>query len=685
VNPQTVTEAPPAGAPAAAADAASAEQGSVQRLLQRVVLPADRDLDVLPLYVDYGGAVGISSENEDDDVWRLAPRAIGASALHPENILDRRRLCVPADQRVSFATYFNGFPASYWRMWSVVTEIRLQVRVSGSATVIVYRSTADGRSQRVASETTEQDPTGDFSFELPLKPFGDGGWYWFDVFAGTEDAVLEEAGWYADVPADRATPGTATAGITTFNRPESCVQLLAQLAEDSDVMSVLDEVLVVDQGTDKVRDTDLFADVEAAMAGALRVVDQVNIGGSGGFARAQFETAKAGRSEYALMLDDDIVAEPESVIRAITFADLCRRPTIVGGHMFSLYSRSQLHSYGETVNPWRFWWGPAAGVRTEHDLATRSLRTSRWMHRRVDVDFNGWWMCLIPRVVIDDIGLGLPLFIKWDDAEYGIRAGAAGYPTVSMPGVAVWHVPWTDKNDALDWQAYFHQRNRTVAALLHSPYDFGGRVVLESFNHQVKHLLAMQYSTAQMRLLALEDILAGPGHLHPSILSKLSEVRALRGGHSDAQARPHADSFPTVKKTKPPKRGQSLADPRGVAGQVKAAAKAGVRQLLPVRGLARSNPEARVSARDAKWWRLAQLDSAIVSTTDGTAASWYRRNPREFQRLLARTVAVHERFQREWPRLASEYRAALNEVASPQAWEGTFKAATPGPSDGART
>jgi galactofuranosylgalactofuranosylrhamnosyl-N-acetylglucosaminyl-diphospho-decaprenol beta-1,5/1,6-galactofuranosyltransferase len=236
-------------------------------------------------------------------------------------------------------------------------------------------------------------------------------------------------------------------------------------------------------------------------------------------------------------------------------------------------------------------------------------------------------------------------------------------------------VPWTDKNDALDWQAYFHQRNRTIAALLHSPYDFGGRVVRESFNHQVKHLLAMQYSTAHMRLLALEDILSGPGHLHPSILTKLPQIRALRGRHSDAQLRPHADAFPSVKISKPPKRGQGLVDPRGVPGQLKAAAMAGVRQVLPVRALARKHPEARVAARDATWWRLAQLDSAIVSTTDGAATSWYRRDPKQFQQLMARTVAIHERFQREWPRLAGQYRAALPDVTSMQAWEATFEAA----------
>ena len=33
---------------------------------------------------------------------------------------------------------------------------------------------------------------------------------------------------------------------------------------------------------------------------------------------------------------------------------------------------------------------------------------------------------------------------------------------MTFPGAAVWHVPWTDKNDAVDWQAYFHVRNRFV-------------------------------------------------------------------------------------------------------------------------------------------------------------------------------------------------------------------------------
>ena len=199
------------------------------------------------------------------------------------------------------------------------------------------------------------------------------------------------------------------------------------------------------------------------------------------------------------MMDDDVVCEPEGIIRAITFGDLAKRPTIVGGHMFSLYARSRLHSFGEVVQPWRFWWMTPLDGYADWDLGARNLRSARWLHRRVDVDFNGWFSCLIPRQVLDEIGLSLPIFIKWDDLEFGLRAKEAGYPTVTFPGAAVWHVPWSDKNDALDWQAYFHHRNRIIAALLHSPYPRGGRMIRESLNHQIKHLVSMQYSTVEMR------------------------------------------------------------------------------------------------------------------------------------------------------------------------------------------
>jgi galactofuranosylgalactofuranosylrhamnosyl-N-acetylglucosaminyl-diphospho-decaprenol beta-1,5/1,6-galactofuranosyltransferase len=188
----------------------------------------------------------------------------------------------------------------------------------------------------------------------------------------------------------------------------------------------------------------------------------------------------------------------------------------------------------------------------------------------------------------------------------------------------------------------------------------------------------MQYSTAELRLLALEDVLRGPGHLHPSIETRLTDVRAIRSGYADAQAKPHSDSFPQVKQSKPPKRGgRDNSIRESPLTQMKLAAKSGLRQLRPVRDLARKHPEVRLAAADARWYSLANRDSAVVTTTDGAGASWYRRDPREFRRLLLRTVAVHQQMAREWPRLAKEYRRALDDVTSPSAWEKTFDAARP--------
>ena len=103
--------------------------------------------------------------------------------------------------------------------------------------------------------------------------------------------------------------------------------------------------------------------------------------------------------------------------------------------MFSLYSRSRLHSFGEIVQPWRVLVAVAArDVLNDWDFAARNLRSARWLHQRIDVDFNGWFMCLIPRQVLAEIGLSLPLFIKWDDSEFGLRAQEARLPDGDLPG-----------------------------------------------------------------------------------------------------------------------------------------------------------------------------------------------------------------------------------------------------------
>jgi galactofuranosylgalactofuranosylrhamnosyl-N-acetylglucosaminyl-diphospho-decaprenol beta-1,5/1,6-galactofuranosyltransferase len=675
--------------------------GQSLHVLQRVVFPAE-DFDVVPLYVETNIDRGAGELSAEMQALALTGRrkhaasmpvanaaAVGeaqssirfgadVSAHLVEEVGPRRSAVISPGCRVSFATYFNAFPASYWRRWTTVSSVTLRVRLAGESTIILYRSTSRGHSHPVETIRVESDERETIERTLPLTPFIDGGWYWFDIVAGPRGTTMIEADWLGSATSAPARRGRISIGITTFNAPDDMVGSLRTLGEATDVHELLDTVYVIDQGTSRVAGHPGFADAAKKISDRVQVIEQGNLGGSGGFARSMDETVRAGKSDYLLVMDDDVQLDPEGILRAATFADLARRPTIVGGHMFSQYERSVLHAFAEVVAPHRWWWTSTPNTRGRHDFGRRNLRNTPWLHRRADADYNGWWMCLIPTRIIRELGLALPVFLKWDDAEYGVRARDRGYPTVSLPGVASWQAPWTDKNDAQDWQSYYHLRNRLVSALLHQPARRGGSLVSELLERQLQCLLSMQYSTATLRLMAIEDVLKGPAHLHREIGTKLKQLREVRAQFSDARDEADIESFPPVRRRAP----DALKDSTTPTNKYNLLAKAvqgSVRQLRPLPQAAAQRPQMALPYQDAAWFVMAKLDSVLVSTADGTSAAWYKRDPRLFRSLGWRSVIMHRRLKRRWPRLAAEYRAAAGELTSSEAWRKTFAASLADP------
>ena len=395
------------------------------------------------------------------------------------------------------------------------------MRLEGTGRVDVYRSKADGSPIHVCGEVLDDPGRHDVDIALDLRPFEDGGWYWFDLTTDDTELTLLEGGWHAAEPASGR--AAVAIGMPTFNRPADCVATLTAIGEDPLVLAAVTQVIVPDQGTRKVRDEPGFAAAAAPFGDRLRIIDQPNLGGSGGYARVMYEALATTDCAQLLFMDDDILLEPDSVLRAIAFSRHAREPMLVGGQMLSLQARSQLSTMGEVVDRHRFLWRNAPQTDPHHDLAERPLRQTPWLHRRVDVDYNAWWMCLIPRAVAEELGLPLPLFIKWDDAEYGLRARASGYRTATVPGIAIWHMSFLEKDDTSDWQAYFHYRNRLVAAALHGPDDPRG-IVVDMLKRTVRHLMLMEYSAVALQHLALRHFLAGPEALSRFAIGALVSV-----------------------------------------------------------------------------------------------------------------------------------------------------------------
>jgi galactofuranosylgalactofuranosylrhamnosyl-N-acetylglucosaminyl-diphospho-decaprenol beta-1,5/1,6-galactofuranosyltransferase len=281
-------------------------------------------------------------------------------------------------------------------------------------------------------------------------------------------------------------------------------------------------------------------------------------------------------------------------------------------------------------------------------------------------------MCLIPREVIERTGLALPLFIKWDDAEYGIRAGENGYPTATLPGVAVWHLSWSDKDDTAGWQAYFHTRNRLVAAALHTPHKRGGKLLQDTFKFDLKFLIMLQYATASLHHRAYEDFLAGPERLFPILPTALPVALEHQGDYPDGQIIPSSSDLPlpsmgaikAERFMKPPTTPITI-------GRTLAAAL--VHNLRSAKPQAQEVPEMNIAAQDARWFLLSRLDSATVGTADGRGVTFRRREPDTFWRMLRHSVRTHVTLYREFPRLSAEYRAHLDELTSPQSWAKAFE------------
>jgi len=617
--------------------------------VNRIVFPTEGVAEVSALYVDTGAGDG-SQPGADYE------------------INGRRSITVYAHRRISLSTYFNAFPASYWQRWTSVRSVRLVVTLRGQGLLSVYKSSARGRASAVASQQFDDETV---AFDLPVLSFVDGGNYWFDIACAQSEATLESAEWQVAAPEAKA-PGTVSVGITTYNRPSYCLNQLLTIGADTDIAGVLDTVYVIDQGTDLVEDQPRFREAAEQLGEHLTVLRQANLGGSGGFSRAMLETLTEGRSDYVLLLDDDAISEPEAIMRAVRFADFATVPTIVGGGMLHLDERSVLYTQGEVWDTRKSWMSASGESEYDHDFAEDTLRETPELHRRLAADFNGWWMCLIPTHILRDIGLSLPVFLKFDDIEYSLRAAQSGYPTVCLPGVAVWHMAWHDKDPTRTWEEYFIHRNRVITGLLRSPVPRGGYLPLHSFLGDVKLLFMLQYSTVRLRHQALRDAFAGPDALPGWLATKQGDARRLRADFVDATVVEDFSTLPPVRRSSRVMLG-AVRRPTNPVAAVVLALRVAVRQLF-IRESEGShrNPERVIAAPDITWWRFADIDSALVTSPDGVGVAWYQRDRSAMRRFLFDSVRLNMRLARRWARLAEAYGREAPKITSPEQWRSIF-------------
>jgi galactofuranosylgalactofuranosylrhamnosyl-N-acetylglucosaminyl-diphospho-decaprenol beta-1,5/1,6-galactofuranosyltransferase len=605
-----------------------------------------------------------AAAHEQPDTASLAqrvltlPPALGLPAeLYAKRVqgrvhLERTAFTLDPHSALTTNTYFGRVPASYWQRWTGVTEVTFEAEFSGEGVVELFASDFAGEERTVGGQ--ELDGQGRVRLTVAIDKFVDGGGIWADFRAGEGKLGISDARWTIPHP---PRPRKTAVVICTHNRPTDCVKTLQALAADLPALDGLDMVYVIDQGDKRVSAQPEFEQIQADLAGRLRYITQANLGGAGGFTRGMYEIAEVESEHHAniLFMDDDIVLEPESIIRLTAFANSARQPIIVGAQMLYALHPKRLHTGAEYADLSTLEAGKVVdGALWNEDMTEENQEV------RVDAVYNAWWSAILPSEIVSATGYPLPVFFQWDDIEYGHRARENGFTTVTLPGAGVWHADFTWK-DQDDWSRYFSVRNSLITAALHSGFSGPGlgRVLLGRI---VAYVTAMQYGLAATAIKGVEDFLAGPELLRDGGKRALAEVRELRRAYPETVRYPASDVPGTTLRGEKTVR----ADPH--PSMLKAVL--AKRILWQLTG--RTTGAANVSLDDSQWWHVSRFRKVVV-----TDASQEGVRIREFDRqtglrLLREAAAVCVRLAKEGPAVAAAYRQALPELTSRENWRRLF-------------
>lgn len=578
---------------------------------------------------------------------------------------ERARVSVGPHSTVSTNTYFGRFPASYWQRWTVARSVDVELIVTGSGRIDVVATDINSDTRVVASEQLTGARAQPVRLTAPIDMFLDAGALFVTVTTGAEPLVVEELRWTVAAP-QRLRPTAMV--ICTYNRVTDVLATLGALAADPEPLAAVDAVYVVDQGSDAVCDDPGFAGVSAALGAKLRYLQQPNLGGAGGFSRGLYEITEVAHAAdaNALFMDDDVLLDPEIVIRMTAFANRTTEPTLVGGQMLRLLHPNYLFRGAEWADMDEFVPGKAvANAAEDLDLLgvdDHGRPNIGKLDLRVDADYNAWWSCLIPAEVVTQLGFPLPLFFQWDDIEFGYRARAAGFRTVTLPGAGLWHADF-DWKDIDEWNRYFSIRNAMITAALHGKLDpvHTARVLLSQV---VRNVLAMQYGLTATIIKAAEDFLAGPEILADGGQAAAAEVRRLRAQYPDTLRHP-IDAVPGYRSGELPQ--VPAGDgPRSARLEL-------IKRVLQI-ALGRAGYQiGTVRHSDSRWWHVSAFDTVAVTDASQQNVRLRSRDRQVAVALLRRAATLLKRVMTELPDVKQRYRAAIPELTSSGNWRRLYR------------
>ena len=393
-------------------------------------------------------------------------------------------LHVRAGDSATFDTYFGCFSYTKWRDYTRLAGVTLSLTLEGRARVALCSFDGVERREHASLLTDGGECTLSVDFDA-LPPLG----ILYPVIEAILEVRLIKAEYITDAERDEV---RAAIAFCTFRRERALGANVEILAKERP--SMVDRVIVVDNGG--------TLDEEEIACDYVRLVKNPNYGGSAGFTRGIIE-AKAEGFTHVILMDDDVIIYPDAISRMTSFVSLLdeeHKNAHVSAAMLYATRPYMQHELGA-----RFEGDRIKSLKT--GLDTREPEALVENMRDEGAEYGAWWCFMLPLEDTDRFGLPLPLFIKFDDVEYGMRTtGAADAPIITLNGVCVRHDDF-DLKYSMHLE-YYNIRNQLIMRILRSDMSTFG-AISRLIKATVKHLFLYRYDAMDTVLRAFDDLLGG--------------------------------------------------------------------------------------------------------------------------------------------------------------------------------
>lgn len=422
---------------------------------------------------------------------------------------------IPAGNEADLFTYFNSFSAYKWKMYTTVEQVCFRLRCHGNCEITLWDAKvedgADPAAHSFASTKHEEGGADEVVLRFSLH---DVKGIVYAVIKAESDTVI--FGGSFETVHEPVLPVKIAVGICTFRREEFVKKTLETLKRET--MENPDSPLYQNIYV-YVSDNGQTLPYEELSNDRIFVMPNRNTGGSGGFGRCMKEAYEAQKKyglTHILLMDDDIVLEPESLFRTYTLLSFLkeeRKGAMLGGGLLRLDIPYIQHANGE------LWQGGRIGfTKRGYDLRKASYVLQN--EENLPMEYNGWWYCCVP-LAAQFRGFPLPIFIHGDDIEYGLRFDGN---IMTLNGIGVWHDAFDNRKASS--MEYYDMRNTLIACAIHHPEYSRLHMIKRVARHLIGQMLHLRVKDQELTMKGVEDFCKGteflkeldPTKLHPEIM-----------------------------------------------------------------------------------------------------------------------------------------------------------------------